>query len=152
MPLIGDGPDAVAQLDWLGTVNTRTAFAYLSRDGFVDAVENGNIVAGSLMHDVGADRLDDIDRFAIHHRTTWQPIDMLTINYIFDKTQVRENPTATQLSFINPSDGDFVNTPEELAEMQIRAELSFRERHCYEHSCMPVVEEISRRLIDEESQ
>jgi hypothetical protein len=62
---------------------------------------------------VGARRLDDIDRWAVHHRSQWQPIDRLTIDYIYDQTHVCEEPTASQLSFVAPTIGVPVGAPEE---------------------------------------
>jgi iron complex outermembrane receptor protein len=111
LPLLGDSEDALFGLESIGALNTRTAFAYLSRKGYVDAFRNDQIVAGSPVHPVGADELDDIGRWAVHHRSQWQPTEALTIDYIFDKTHAREEPSALQLSFVEPDDGDPFNVP-----------------------------------------
>ena len=93
MPVFGAGGDAMFDTDVLGDVNTRTAFAFLNRDGFVDLITSGT---GSQTR--GPRQLDDIDRMAVHHRTRWEPTSDLTVDYIFDWVDANEKPTANQLS------------------------------------------------------
>ncbi|MCA9509976.1 MAG: TonB-dependent receptor [Myxococcales bacterium] len=115
VPVLGEGGDALIPFGGLGHVNTRTTFAYRNRDGFVDVADNLTVAptafAGTTAPGSGATNLDDVDRWALHHRTQWVPTDRLTFDYIYDRTHVDEEPTAYQLSAVSGAGTPFLLSP-----------------------------------------